>query len=145
MGLDMFLTGEKYLNEYVEESKKLSEKLGKNFKDIPFRIEKIVFDIGYWRKANHIHKWFVDNVQDGEDNCEKYYVSDDDLKELLKVCKEVLEDKSKAEELLPTQSGFFFGGTQYDKYYFEQIKYTIEIIEKALSVDDLEYCYQSSW
>lgn len=28
-------------------------------------------EIGYWRKANHIHKWFVDCVQDGEDDCEK--------------------------------------------------------------------------
>lgn len=21
-------------------------------------------EVGYWRKANHIHKWFVDNVQE---------------------------------------------------------------------------------
>ena len=29
----------------------------------------------YWRKSNQIHKWFVDNVQGGEDNCGDYYVS----------------------------------------------------------------------
>ena len=25
--------------------------------------------IASWRKANAIHKWFVDNVQDGVDDC----------------------------------------------------------------------------
>lgn len=25
-------------------------------------------EIGYWRKANHIHKWFVDKVQGGDDD-----------------------------------------------------------------------------
>ena len=30
---------------------------------------------GYWRKANQIHKWFVDNVQGGIDDCRPYPVS----------------------------------------------------------------------
>ncbi len=40
---------------------------------------------------------------------------------LLEVCKQVAADPSKAEELLPTQSGFFFGGTEYDEYYMNSI------------------------
>ena len=103
---------------------------------------KTIFEqIGYWRKANHIHKWFVDNVQNGVDECDTYEVTKEQLEDLLNVCRKVLdgsklikgkvvngqkyengkmvniyqdgeyiEDSSVAEELLPTTSGFFFGG-----------------------------------
>ena len=30
---------------------------------------RIIEQVGYWRKANQIHNWFVENVQDGEDDC----------------------------------------------------------------------------
>lgn len=43
-------------------------------------------EIAYWRKANQIHKWFVDNVQDGEDDCGDYEVSEEQLRDLLAVC-----------------------------------------------------------
>ena len=39
------------------------------------------------------------------------------------ICDKVLDDNSLAEELLPTRSGFFFGSTDYDEWYFEDIKY----------------------
>lgn len=44
----------------------------------------------YWRKANAIHKWFVDNVQHGEDDCKMYEVSANKLVELRDACKEVI-------------------------------------------------------
>jgi hypothetical protein len=53
--------------------------------------------------------------------------------------------------LLPTRSGFFFGGTEYDEYYMNSIKYTINILEEVLSeVDERGYLhgeiyYTSSW
>ena len=39
--------------------------------------------MGYWRKANAVHNWFVDNVQDGNDGCKHYWVSKEDLQKLL--------------------------------------------------------------
>lgn len=109
-------------------------------------------EIGYWRKANHIHKWFVDNVQDGEDDCEKYEVTKSNLLDLKDVCEEVLtlkgKDEGKIEEILPTTSGFFFGGTVYDEYYFSGIEETIRIINNVLETTDFEkelVVYQSSW
>ena len=45
--------------------------------------------VGYWRKANEIHNWFVENVQGGEDDCGMYEVSEEKLVELLNICKEV--------------------------------------------------------
>ena len=44
-------------------------------------------EVMYWRKANAIHKWFVDNVQGGEDDCREYPVSNDQLIELRDTCK----------------------------------------------------------
>ena len=109
-------------------------------------------EIGYWRKANHIHKWFVDCVQDGEDDCEKYEVTESNLLDLKAVCEEVLnlkgKDEGKIEELLPTQGGFFFGDTTYDEYYFSEVEETIRIINNVLETTDFEkelVVYQSSW
>lgn len=112
----------------------------------PERICYITEEIGYWRKANHIHNWFVKNVQNGNDDCGSYYVSRVKLEELRKLCDDVLSNVNRADELLPTTSGFFFGNTEYDDYYFDSIKDTIEIIDECLSdaaADDFEY--NSSW
>ncbi len=93
------------------------------------------------------HIWFVDNVQNGEDDCNEYDVSIEQLRNLLEVCKEVKQDNKLAETLLPTTEGFFFGGTSYGEYYFEDIEYTIEILEKAIEGYNYEddFCYRSSW
>ena len=50
----------------------------------------------------------------------------------------VLEDSSVAEELLPTQSGFFFGSTFYDEWYIEDLKETVEKIKDILKDEDLD-------
>ena len=119
-----------------------------------------------WRKANHIHKWFVDNVQNGNDDCDNYPVSIEQLQKLLDVINEILGitikekivhslkdgfDKEKAEELLPTQSGFFFGSTDYDEYYLEDLKRTQKVLKTFLEglneakIKDLKITYWSSW
>ena len=46
-------------------------------------------EVGYWRKANQIHNWFVKNVQDGIDDCGTYEVTEEQLVDLLDTCKEV--------------------------------------------------------
>ena len=132
MGLDMYLYGVKgnyWLHDY-------------NIGAV-----KTVIEVGYWRKANQIHQWFVDNVQEGVDNCATYYVSREQLEELKTICEEVLKHPEKAEELLPTQEGFFFGTTEYDEWYFDDIQETIEICEWCLD-ERKEYDYfeyHSSW
>jgi hypothetical protein len=109
----------------------------------------IMEQVGYWRKANHIHAWFVDYVQDGIDDCDYHNeVTKEDLEDLLDICQRVLDDHSLADELLPTQSGFFFGGTEYDEYYFEDIENTIGIIKNVLETTDFDkemIYYVSSW
>ena len=52
---------------------------------------RIIEEVGYWRKANQIHNWFVENVQDGVDDCGYHNeVTKEDLEELLNICEIVL-------------------------------------------------------
>lgn len=96
-------------------------------------------EVGYWRKANQIHRWFLDHLGLNSDfNCEHAEVSKEDLEQLVETCKLVLGRKDKndafrvAEENLPTQSGFFFGHTEYDDYYYEDLEYTIKEVENVI-------------
>ena len=107
----------------------------------------VTFEVGYWRKANHIHKWFVKNIQGGKDDCADYYVNKVDLESLRDLCLKVKADPDKAQELLPTQGGFFFGTLDYNEDYFENINLTIEILNNVLESNDtnFDYFYTSSW
>ena len=154
MGLDMYLTKKTYVknwNHMSDDEKHNVNVEGKSAKEIkPERITHIEEEIGYWRKANQIHNWFVQNVQNGQDNCSSYYVDPSKLEDLVNLCKQVIEDNSKAEELLPSQGGFFFGGTEYDEWYFDQLKETVEIIDGILTEmkendAHYEFYYESSW
>lgn len=51
---------------------------------------EIVLCVAYWRKANAIHRWFVENVQGGSDECQESSVSREQLAELVALCKQVL-------------------------------------------------------
>ena len=151
MGLDMYLSKEYYVKNWDHTPKKDRHAItilkgGKPSKIDTKKITNITVEIGYWRKASEIHNWFVQNVQDGADNCGKYDVSEEQLEELLKLAKEVLADHSKAKELLPTQQGFFFGSTDYDEYYFQSLEDTKKMLTQALKKkDDGYFQYRSSW
>jgi hypothetical protein len=106
-------------------------------------------EVAYWRKANAIHKWFVENVQDGEDDCDAHReLTISDLQKLRELARQVLEDPDKADDLLPTQSGFFFGDTAYDEWYFDDLRDTIKMIDTILASTDFNteaLYYVSSW
>lgn len=150
MGLDMYLYKETYIgNNWRKEDEQAKfaaapDSNGARVKQE--RISTIKEVVGYWRKANQIHAWFVANVQDGVDECRETSVSLDKLKELLSLVDQVLESPEMGPELLPTQSGFFFGDTEYSEYYIEDLKLTKQILEAVIAEDeDDDYSYRSSW
>ena len=149
MGLDMYLNARRYVSEYSERDKELRGELDKLTEVNGLPIQEVVCEAMYWRKANAIHRWFVNNVQKGVDDCGTYYVSNDKLKELIELCKQVMSNKGKACELLPTGSGFFFGTVEYDDWYFEGVQDTIDRLESLLSdekiTDNFIFEYHSSW
>jgi hypothetical protein len=119
--------------------------------DIPFeKIHYIILECASWRKAYHIHRWFVQNVQEDDDDCGEYFVPIEKLKELLETCKTVYKEKNHvlSDAILPKKNSDFVGNTEYDEYYYNEVKYTIEILEEIIKkhnpkVDN--YIYSSSW
>jgi hypothetical protein len=102
----------------------------------------------YWRKANHIHRWFVENIQDGVDECQlSRAINGEELAELVERCLLVLKTPLTAAKLLPTESGFFFGGVEYDEYYIDQTKYTVDRLTELVETypKPLVLRYRSSW
>jgi len=131
MGLDMYLSAKKHFHKINWQALQNNDELSYSSPEAVFpqfnnlmeltQLSNVATDIygasvevtcAYWRKANQIHKWFVDNVQSGNDNCGEYYVSQDKLKELRDLCQEALDNRDP--NLLPPQAGFFFGGTDID-------------------------------
>ena len=169
MGLDMYLEIRKseYRSKY---SKDKGSRLKLEYpKDITEFIPNLTdlrisrqtnYEVGYWRKANQIHNWFMQNCANRDeydnpiDDCRPVEITVDKLEALLDTCKKVLTDHSLADSLLPTADGFFFGSTEYDDYYFGEIEQTVEIIEPVLKfakhkleIKDYawEVYYQASW
>lgn len=147
MGLDMFLTANRYLSQYDELDAPLAEKIQSLAGLKKHKVKSIRIDAMYWRKANAIHGWFVQNVQDGNDDCREYELSREDLNHLLNNCRKVLQNRKLAEELLPVTEGFFFGSYDYDDWYFQYIQETEQAIQEILETFDNNYyfTYQSSW
>ena len=154
MGLDQYLYAKKFAHSGdwgKDEEKQLFaslvalSKIGE-FMETDFPTAFIEVKVAQWRKANEIHQWFVDNCQDSTDDCRLAYVGREKLTELLDFCKQVVADNSKAQDLLPTQAGFFFGSTEYDVWYFRVLEETVGTLEKCLTLDDeWEFYYSSSW
>lgn len=152
MGLDMYLTKETYLFDRDGNEQMFSALKGLGID--PEKVKAIREEAMYWRKANAIHKWFVDNVQRGVDDCGQYEVSLEQLKTLHEQVKRVLEKRILGPELLPTQEGFFFGTQDYDDWYWDDMESTDKaldvIIEQGEKLQDrkgiwVSYYYQSSW
>jgi hypothetical protein len=101
----------------------------------------------YWRKANAIHRWFVDFVQDGVDDCDRYAVHPELAAELVDRCEKVDADHSLGPELLPTLGGFFFGSTEYNDWYYQDIKETAVALGPRLlnAPKPSTLYYQASW
>lgn len=150
------------------------------YKQFYYGYSSIMEEVGYWRKENMIHQWFVDHVQDGIDDC-RYHneCTKEILEELLDTCEkvkqiavlkpgqivngqtftngkwencyedgEVIVNADEVAALLPTQGGFFFGGTKYDNWYMRGVEDTIDILTRVLETTDFEkemVYYRSSW
>ena len=148
MGLDMYLTAKRYLFGFSAKDEGFAEAIANNFPELKGKeIKEVSARFGYWRKVNQIHQWFVDNVQEGEDNCGEYEVSREALKLLRMTITEVLADHSLASQLLPVQAGFFFGETEYGDYYFDSLEETLVILNEALHPDmsAWDFYYRASW
>ena len=89
MGLDMYLSKKVYVgNDFKDRADQATINVsGVKQQKVSYVIE----EQGYWRKANAIHKWFVDNIQGGKDECQMTHAPQEKLQELLDTCNKVLK------------------------------------------------------
>lgn len=98
----------------------------------------------YYRKVNFLYAFFSEKL----DN-EECLVTRHDCEQIIKYGELILENKDLdlAKRLLPTQSGFFFGSTEYDDYYFMDVKDVVEQFKEYLEdwTDDTMGWVYFSW
>ena len=91
----------------------------------------------YFRKVNFIYEYFRNDMVDESCVVDKSRIGD-----LISICEDVLAhkgDEDYASENLPTTSGFFFGSTDYNDWYWNDVKDCIKQMRKlykAMSDDD---------
>lgn len=131
MGLDMCLY----------KAKKTIDKTCNDFEDL-----EDLEEVAYWRKFNALHNWFVTNVQIGIDDCNMHEVTKYHVEDLLYTLMNTKQDQDPS-HFEPVE-GFFFGSTEIDEYYWEQVENTLDKMRGLLNDFDWEnerlfYC--SSW
>lgn len=167
MGLDMYLEARKYVSQYdykdgdrfsTPEFSALQDASGIadlcKFSD--FGGMTVSYPVGYWRKANAIHGWFVRECGGGVDECQDIYVPREKLVELRDACKAVasvhagsVEKVAEDSGLMPTP-GFFFGSYEIDEWYMQDMKQTVEMLDHVLSIIPEDswvwsFNYRASW
>jgi hypothetical protein len=148
MGLDMYLEVETYISRPMEwNTEEARLELTPNWEKVLSVLPgtpsedsygvNIIYTVAYWRKANAIHRWFVDNVQDGVDECQRSYVEIEKLNELLAVCHQVI----KAANLIDghvyngSRSGPDTNGEWVDDYVEGKVIEKPEVVEKLLPTE----------
>lgn len=171
MGLDMYLDAEVYASKFTAKRlaldlDTLTEKhfgLKRDPEGSLLQQATLSVRVGYWRKANAIHGWFVRECQEGKDECQRTLVPSEKLAVLHQLCVKASDaltrgDKDEVLRLLPPVPGFFFGSTDIDDWYKGDLDRTIEIINGALAARDkflreqgaddrgeVEFYYHASW
>jgi hypothetical protein len=139
--------------------------------------EDILSGVIYWRKANAIHKFFCDNgslAADGTEDVGYYLVEKQTILNIIERIDAIISDKPKqeqikywsfeqgkevnetvdynlnitlAEELLPTESGFFFGDTDYNYWYYADLVRTSKLLKQELAAvpNQQVWFYYASW
>tara|TARA_R110000824_G_scaffold186380_5_gene367673 strand:+ start:528 stop:1043 length:516 start_codon:yes stop_codon:yes gene_type:complete len=171
MGLDMYLL--RKTNFYYGTSTEPGITIKNNNYNIQARrISEISEEVGYWRKFNALHNWFVTMCQDGNDDCGTHYVSRENLEDLHEALQLIVRNNPKVDgkypivkkemsanpkNMLPTKEGFFFGSTDYDDNYFDDVENAFTVITNLLSESQptkphgtigpvyQHFYYRSSW
>lgn len=111
--------------------------------------------IAYWRKSNQIHGWFARRFPDLE-NCKEVPITKEDLLRLtsdISVCVNEIIDIGHAggacKAHLPTTKGFFFGLTDYEEWYVEDLFESLQKVTycayKMAKYPDSKFTYTAWW
>jgi len=124
MGLDMYLTGEKYFRGPRNRGDRTSEQ----------------YDLGSWRKHPNLHGYIVNTFANGVDECQEIELFADRIKQIIRAVRD---------RQLPETTGFFFGTSDDSD---SQVEEDVQIFEHALQWLETEeqgvwrsITYHASW
>jgi hypothetical protein len=133
MGLDMYLSGKKFIMYRTLQERTLQED--------GFPLTCKYFELGYWRKHPNLHGYIVQTFAGGMDKCQ-----DIDLTCPNRIRAIIAAVKARK---LPHTEGCFFGASDHSQ---EQMAHDIGIFERALAWLDTgepgivrTLTYRASW
>lgn len=145
-----------YTTEYIKAMKKIAKRFNYTFTLAPLgyvfkndsinpqpietletKCKKVIedaclFHCGYFRKVNFLYKYFYEDLVK-----EACYITPDEVQDIITKCNDILKGDASPETTLPTTSGFFFGSTAYDEWYYEDVRDVLKTF-KQLSKDTKE-------
>ena len=150
MGLDMYLEAKLHLPPYSEELAPVRLAIGQAIGYTPptdkpdhdptlMEITGVTVRVGYWRKFDPLHQWFVSNVLESYDDCRPAYVSPDVLAELEELLDRVSDDPESASEHFVSEGD--------DPMSESDIDYTLRIVVQAKKLQERgwDIYYRASW
>lgn len=146
MGLDMYLHAEKYHSQYdyKHDGSTMQRELNMAHYQLDISsgmaylpteggitVSKCVL---YWRKANSIHGWFVRELANGVDECQRINVTRDNLITLRDLCVNALANRDKASPTQTTGALVDNGSNDIASTIANLIEQ--EVIKSSVAVDD---------
>ena len=137
-----------------------------------------VEEVGYWRKANQVLRWIdthvapvenceriklsLDNIRELRDDCQKVIDGSELVEGKVKTGVNYVDGKpiphytdclvianpELAEKIMPIEDGFFYGSTDYNEWYINQLKDTVKICEEILDnpkSEDYDFNFIAWW
>lgn len=150
MGLDMYLEAKRYVAPYDAQTEPMRHAIGAAIGYVPpkekpgedaslLEVSGVTVRVGYWRKFDALHQWFVSNVQQGHDDCRAAFVSVDTLIELEEQLEQVGDDPASASE--------YFTADSDETLEEDDVDYTLEVLHhaKRLQAQGWDIYYRASW
>lgn len=112
-------------------------------------MQRKLSEVAYYRKYNFLIPAMEKILETRIENNKFYNVDKEDIEKLKNRCKLVMENHDYAKELLPTTDGFFFGSTEYDEYYFDDVEHVYndcnKILENMSKTDEPDFVFYANW
>lgn len=139
MGRDMYLDATRHVAPCDAQTEPMRRAMGAAIGYVPpkdkpgqdaslLEVCGVTVRVGYWRKCDALHRWFVDNAQEGSDDGRPATVQDDCLRDLQQLCERVIDDPAGAVEYFAVDDG-----AGMDR---EELQYTLDILRHAITLQE---------
>jgi hypothetical protein len=150
MGLDMYLEAKRYVAPCDPRTEPMRRAIGAAIGFMPpkekpgqdaslLEVSGVTVRVGYWRKFDALHRWFVGKVQAGVDDCRPAFVSVNTLIEL--------EGKLEQASDASVSASEHFTADVDETLEDGEVDYTLKVLHhaKQLQEQGWDIYYRASW